>query len=83
MRPTEIDESLVYVVEYKVSGKEAPGNHCSLHGTAFSAAKKSLTTDTTDSSVHTASNSAPIKGEQMSEASAQKIKTLKVSSTKK
>lgn len=35
VRPTEIDESDVYVVQYKVAGREPPANRCSIMKTEY------------------------------------------------
>lgn len=85
MRPTEVDESEVYVVEYKVAGHEPPGNRCSLSKSdsyatiASTASPRTSTDDSTETAPDVNSPQTVTNGgDPLSESSARKLKTLKV-----
>uniref|UniRef100_F1KQ15 Protein polybromo-1 n=1 Tax=Ascaris suum TaxID=6253 RepID=F1KQ15_ASCSU len=84
MRPTEVDESEVYVVEYKVAGHEPPGNRCSLSKSdsyatiASTASPRTSTDDSTETAPDVNSPQTVTNGgDPLSESSARKLKTLK------
>lgn len=73
MRPTELREQDVYVVQYKVLGKQPSMGQCSLTHSSSSALNAQ------DDGANEVQSPPPVNGQPMSESSARKLKAMKVS----